>query len=125
MISAPSRRWKYVLMISTDPSWAEWSRCTILDRVWHKSLSLPFCSVPLGEKKNAFAKILQLKRLISVSITMASCCALLPTESQWNQSATSTCINALFTIPIWESHCHYLMLFQGNSFALPATRGNQ
>lgn len=80
----------------------QWSGCTILDRVWHKSPSLHFCPAPLGNRR-VHAEILQLKRLrltwISVSVTMASCFALLPTESRWHHSDTSTCINALLRYP--------------------------
>lgn len=76
----------------------EWCRCIILDRI----PLFAFVPTSLGKQTSAFsAQILYLKRLkltwISVSLTMACCSAVLPTESWWNLSGT--CINALSTYP--------------------------
>lgn len=96
--------WDHVIMILTDPSWAE---SEVGVSLWTESgtdsLSA-FLSSSLGKQKSAFpAQILQLKRLkltwISVSVTMASCSAVLPTASRWHLSGTSSCGNALSSYP--------------------------
>lgn len=81
----------------------EWRRCIILDRVWHFTSVCLCVLLPSGNRSAFSAQILQLKRLkltwISLSVTMASCSAVLPTESRWHLSGTSTCINALSSYP--------------------------
>lgn len=94
----------------------ERSRCKVLDIVWH-SPSVCLCvQLPRGTEVHFLSKDSQVKRLklwVLVSVTIASCSALLTTASRWHLSGAFHLYKCSITISNEESRCHYLMLFQG------------